>query len=567
MTGEIPTWAAGSLYRTGPGVTEIDTEKGKFEISHWFDGLAHSHRFEIVAPEGRAKADKPDANTNGAEEAGSTNGNQEKPSNGVRVFYSSRYQSDHIAESIRQNGSLRTITFAQRADPCVGLLGKAMSVFRRDKGLSNVAVTVQADVNVGGILTSGANGKGAEATEKDGVNGKDEQGFEETPAATNGAPLQELGHRGQASSLYLATDAAVMSRVDPSTLEPLGFVSQSELHPDLKGPSSGAHGKRDPATGDFFNFNLELGLSPAYRVFQIVAATGEVKILATLRGWRVSAGYIHSFFLTENYVVLCVSSLRHVSGGAMIPLKANILEALSFEDVPCDWYVIDRRGDKGLVGEFKTPKGFFFHSTNSFEEDGDLVCEAIWYKSADILYSFYYDVLTNREGKAKEFWKDKEFDQRLTRYRFPLGAKYGEKKANGDMGIVKPVFEIQGPSVGELPTYNTRFATRRHRFVYGVSNRGLSTMFDAIVKTDTEERTAVLWRCPPKHTPGEPIFVAKPGEKVEEDEGVLLSVVLDGEKGTSYLLCLDAQTMDVMGRAECEFAVGLGFHGRMVAAK
>ena len=46
-----------------------------------------------------------------------------------------------------------------------------------------------------------------------------------------------------------------------------------------------------------------------------------------------------------------------------------------------------------------------------------------------------------------------------------------------------------------------------------------------------------------------------------EDDGVLLSVVLDGPAHTSYLLCLDARTMEELGRAEADFAIGAGFHG------
>ena len=474
-----------------------------------------------------------------------TNGDAGKAgTNGVRVFYSSRYQSESIAKKFREDGTIRSITFAQKADPCIGLLGKAMSVFKRDVGMTNVAVTVQPNLNL--LAGPGANEK-------------------EPNGNGNGAPKDEnleLGHRGQAKSLYLATDAAVLSRVDPDTLEPIGQVHQSALHPDLKGPTSAAHGKRDPVTGDFFNYNLEFGFTPTYRVFQIVAATGEVKILATLKGGLAKAGYIHSFFITENYVVLCVPSLRHQKGGAMIPLKGNILEAMAFEDVPCAWFVIDRKGVKGVVKEFQTPPGFFFHSTNAWEEGDELVCEALWFDNADILYSFYYEVLANREGKAAEFWANREMGVRLARHRFPMKSASG----SGSGDLVQPEFQIPGPHAGELPTYNTRLATRRHRFVYGVSSRGLSTMFDAIVKTDTDERSAVLWRAPRGHTPGEPIFVPRP-EGVEEDDGVLLSVVLDGAKGMSYLLCLDAATMEVVGRAECEFAVGFGFHGRLVGAQ
>ena len=40
--------------------------------------------------------------------------------------------------------------------------------------------------------------------------------------------------------------------------------------------------------------------------------------------------------------------------------------------------------------------------------------------------------------------------------------------------------------------------------------------------------------------------------------------MLDGEKGKSYLVCLDAKTMTEMGRAGVDFAIALGFHGAHV---
>ena len=56
-------------------------------------------------------------------------------------------------------------------------------------------------------------------------------------------------------------------------------------------------------------------------------------------------------------------------------------------------------------------------------------------------------------------------------------------------------------------------------------------------------------------------------EGTEEDDGVLLSVVLDGLRGKSYLLCLDARTMKEMGRAETDVVVGFGFHGLHVPSQ
>ena len=46
-----------------------------------------------------------------------------------------------------------------------------------------------------------------------------------------------------------------------------------------------------------------------------------------------------------------------------------------------------------------------------------------------------------------------------------------------------------------------------------------------------------------------------------EDDGVLLSVVLDGNEGRSFLLVLDAATLGEVARARLPHHVPLGFHG------
>ena len=113
--------------------------------------------------------------------------------------------------------------------------------------------------------------------------------------------------------------------------------------------------------------------------------------------------------------------------------------------------------------------------------------------------------------------------------------------------------------------------TRKHRYVYGVADRGKSTFFDGLVKYDTQTRTPLFWE-QQGHSAGEAIFVANPdvdGEKtdeVNEDRGVLLSVVLNGHTNRSYLLVLDARDMTEVGRAEMEGAVGFGFHGTFVGS-
>lgn len=85
---------------------------------------------------------------------------------------------------------------------------------------------------------------------------------------------------------------------------------------------------------------------------------------------------------------------------------------------------------------------------------------------------------------------------------------------------------------------------------------------DGLGKMDTQTQTCVSWE-QHRHTPGEPIFIPQP-RAGDEDAGVILSVVFDGNSGASYLLCLDAQTMKERGRVDVGVPVGLGFHGKHV---
>lgn len=111
----------------------------------------------------------------------------------------------------------------------------------------------------------------------------------------------------------------------------------------------------------------------------------------------------------------------------------------------------------------------------------------------------------------------------------------------------------------ELPTINADYLCRPSRYIDGFTDYTLSTLSDGIAKCDTLTQSTIRWS-EFGHTPGEPIFVEDPNG-LQEDGGVLLSVVLDGNSEKSYLLVLDARTLDVVGKAFCEWPIGIGFHG------
>ncbi|KAJ7463226.1 dioxygenase [Mycena latifolia] len=501
VTGTIPAYAAGTLLRTGPGSHKLTTKDGEFACTHWFDGFAHLYHFELIPTS-----------------TGDCN-----------VLYSSRRQVDALIERVRKTGKLDGITFGQKRDPCDTLFKKIKTTFEpttaKDPELINAGVSIS--MNVAGISS----------------------------------------HKNASKvNLVTFTDAALIKTHDPETLAPLGVTDQTVLHPALSGELSSAHPEFDPQTGDAFNYNLKLGPTPVYRVFRTSAATGKTSILAKLSGKDAKAAYIHSFFLTENFVVLCIWPAHFASGGTKMLWTRNILDALVDFDPSAStkWFIIDRRHDKGVVAKFESSAMFAFHTVNAYEsvdKDGrvDIVRDLMQHRNLDVLKKFYYDNMVSTAPRAAERWSGwVNGRDGMACYKLS-DIPSGGKPAARDMRKAEVLFMMSDSSWGELPTINPAYHTKAHRYIYGVTDLGQSSFLDGLVKMDTKTHTSAVWS-KKGHTPGEPIFVADP-ERTGEDDGVVLSVVLEGESGRSYLLALDAKSWVEVGRAEVPVAVGFGFHG------
>jgi torulene dioxygenase len=308
-------------------------------------------------------------------------------------------------------------------------------------------------------------------------------------------------------------------------------------------------------------------------------ATGKTEILAKITGADIKPAYIHSFFLTNDFVVLAIWPAYIAGLSLSILWERNMLDALSKFDPEARtlWLVVDRKHGCGLVAKYSSPAVFCFHSINAWQEtaaDGtaSVFCDLVEFPNLDILHRFYYDNLVSTgPGVCNYAGGNRENIQpSMARYHLANIPTATSKKAAPTTAAEAVItLRIPGPAIGELPTINPHFSTRKARYVYTVVDRGHSSFFDAICKTDLDSRTATVWESP-HHTPGEPIFIpaarhadsADSDGEAAEDDGVLLSVVLNGDTGMSYLLCLDASTLQEVGRAECDAAVGFGFHGR-----
>jgi torulene dioxygenase len=478
---------------------------------HWFDGLCQLHKFEIVPGQ--------------------------SPKSGPRVRYRSRHIADGVLRKVRAGAKVDLVTFAQPQDPCESIFRRVQSAFVRAWS-SDPTQPVTPNVHVVPFVQR--------------------------------AP-DKMSPSGQVHDLKIGTDCNAVMGVNADDLSMTTLSSHTTLHPALKGPMCGAHYTEDPETGDRYNYNLEFGYKATYRVFRIDGHTGETEILATIND--APAAYIHSICISSNYVVLAVWGAHFSKYGLSVLYTNNIIDALDDLDPskPVLWYVIDRRPTrKGVVARYESPAMFAFHCVNAFEmdsthEDGqvDLFVDIPCYPDLSVLKRFYYGNLISSSSRAQAFAAKGQDDAsaRPQYRRFRLANVLGQAQAR-QLAQVEESWRMAPFETLELPSVNPSCVGKRHRYVYGLVDRGLSTFVDGISKLDCDSKSIQVWSTQ-GHTPGEPVFVPDPHGEVEDD-GALLSVVLDGFSERSYLLILNARDLSEVARAEVGVAIHHGFHGTHV---
>jgi carotenoid cleavage dioxygenase-like enzyme len=203
-------------------------------------------------------------------------------------------------------------------------------------------------------------------------------------------------------------------------------------------------------------------------------------------------------------------------------------------------WVIDKSNGK-TVAQFETDPFFSFHHVNAWEEGDELVMDLNAYDDASIVEKYYLKEL-EKPGNQLPFGK-------LKRYRLNLRSRKHSYITVSDACIELPRIDYQ--------RYNTN---GDYGFTYGVSLHPFHAVgfYNSIVKINTKTGDNTYWSeegC----FPGEPVFAARPGSRNDE-EGVLLSIVLDSKKRNSFLLVLDAGTMNEIARATVPEAIVYGFH-------
>ena len=340
--------------------------------------------------------------------------------------------------------------------------------------------------------------------------------------------LVKLGER-----FIAMTETPIPVQFDDDTLAAAGVAYEAP------GMLTTAHPHMDRATKGMLNYAAKLGPRNSYRFFLLRPDAAQPEVIAT-QAVREPA-YMHSFGLTPRWLVL-----------AEFPLVVNPLR-LAFSGRPyienfrwrpelgTRFHLFDRTNGQAL-GPFETEARFAFHHVNSYEENGDVVVDIVTSPTAQIVEDLYLERL--RAGQADRAGASGALPHHA-------GVRHRDERAarrRRDGAAANQLRALQRTSLSAT---------------YGVSG-STDGWLDRIVKADVVERTTTVWSEDGCY-PGEAVFVGAPdGER--EDEGVLLSVVLDGRTGNSFLLVLDASSLEELARADVPHQIPFGFHGQFARA-
>jgi beta,beta-carotene 9',10'-dioxygenase len=401
-----------------------------------------------------------------------------------RVSYANRLLDTASARSVRERGRITYAEFA--TDPCASLFGRFFTRFRRK-------ATPNANVNV-----------------------------------------TRIDNRSVA-----VTETPLAVEFDPQTLATIGVIGYDDE--ESGAALTTAHPHAVPATGDLVNYGLRFGRRSAYRVYRQPKGALRRELIGAIPADR--PGYVHSFAITERYVVLAVFPLV-VNPLSFLLRGRPFIENYRWRPELGTRIVVMSLEDGSIRGEYSTPAFFAFHHINAYDDGDEIVMDVCAYPDARVVDALYLDRLRRNDGVPMAV---------PTRYRIDL-----------DGGGVQVLPLTDEPL--ELPRISYREHNGRpYRYAYGVgaTDRNGHNFLDQLCKVDVTSGEVRTWSAGGCYA-GEPVFVRAPGT-TDEDDGVVLSIVLNPATNHSFLVVLDARSFEELARAEVPHAIPFGFHGQFTA--
>jgi len=350
-------------------------------------------------------------------------------------------------------------------------------------------------------------------------------GFGAHGALKDTASTDIVVHAGEAVATFYQCGEAY--RLDPLTLETLGPAPWAPLD------GVSAHAKVDQATGEllFFNYSKHA----PYMHFGVVDASGR-RILyqpVPLPGPRLP----HDMAFSQNWAILNDLPVFWDAG----LLERDIHAVRLHKGLPSRFALVPRKG--GQPRWFEAAPTYVLHFLNAYEEGDEVVVDGYFQENptprplADAPEQYAH---------LMAYLDEHSFRPKLHRWRFNL--------ATGET-----VEQRLDDRVLEFGMFNQAWAGKPYRYAWSTTARPGWFLFDGFVKHDLVTGESRSLKLPEGRYASEAPFAARPGA-IDEDDGWLVSFIIDENTGTSECLVVDARTMEAACRVALPHKISSGTH-------
>jgi len=356
------------------------------------------------------------------------------------------------------------------------------------------------------------------------------------------------------------TDSFTMLEMDRESLRVTGA---KQFKDDLEGNvcyTGSAHPLRNPRTGGWIDFvgNAQIfSETTTIRLYELSESDPD-----TRRGITDlvmdSAPYMHSFGVTENYAVLPRMPVKFSAQEvAMRPMAAAFQEVDAAEEGPENaFYIVPLNGSKSFVKTLPLDMPLWYvHTVNAYENGTGIVIDI-----TTLPQNPFASDMTLESARSKALRDRGVADGRnlVKRFHLPL---------HDDGPVTTEVVSDPGTST-DFPCINPRYHSKAHCFYWAVEwfadSKSYASM--AIVKYDVcNGGKKRVWSRRGWY-PSEATMVPSDRQGAAEDEGVLIFTALDGASGKTFLLGVDAETMETVSEAGPFPRIAFSTHGTFYPA-
>eukprot|EP00931_Biecheleriopsis_adriatica_P029357 TRINITY_DN17442_c0_g1_i1.p1 TRINITY_DN17442_c0_g1~~TRINITY_DN17442_c0_g1_i1.p1 ORF type:complete len:531 (+),score=116.10 TRINITY_DN17442_c0_g1_i1:75-1667(+) len=356
------------------------------------------------------------------------------------------------------------------------------------------------------------------------------------------------------SKMLSITDAALMLEVNPKTLAVEG---QHKFDDHLQGMitfTGSAHPLRHPKTGNWIDFvgnaNPVLG-SAKVELFQLSDADpSNRKEISAVQ--YANGPYMHSFGVTSQHIVL-----------PRMPMKFDFMDVLS-HPLSTAFKALDAQKESNVNGFVVVPIDggkeafrelpsddllYFVHTVNSYENDTDIVIDL----TTDSRNPFISEALVIAANLNKTARDSNSFGV-VKRFVIPLDVQ---------KPISSSVISDQAGHT-DFAKANPLMQSKKHCFYWGVKWFHDSTSYAsmAVIKRDVcSDAPELVWHVENWY-PSEPTMIPSTEPGAQEDEGLLIFTALDGPGNQTFLVTVDAHSMEEVSKVGPFPRIGFTTHGQ-----